>query len=117
MSRFFSVQLDFCVCTSGSTLNMAMALSAGTFLMVADDFLLSFAEDAEFAMGGLGDLMLFLSIFAFLVVCCRVGGAPPPPLSFLLVVAVRFSLAALLEAGFSMAAAEEFTFALSLFMD
>ena len=97
-------------------LNMAMALSAGTFLMVADDFLLSFAEEAEFAMGGLGDLMLFLSIFAFLVVCCRVGGAPPP-LSFLLVVDVRFSLAALLEAGFSMAAAEEFTFALSLFMD
>jgi hypothetical protein len=116
VSRFFSVQLDFWVCTSGSMLNMAMPLSAGTFLIVADDFRLSFAEDAELAMGGRGDLMLLLSILAFLVVCCRVGGAPPPPLSFLLVVDVRFSLA-LLEEGFSMAAAEEPTFALSLFMD
>ena len=109
-SGYYSVQLDFCVYNSGSLLCKFTDLSTGAFFIVADDLRFSFAEDTYPDMGGLGDLILFLSYFDFLLACDFVA-----PFSFLLL-EVRFS-AALLEVGFSIAAAEELVFVLSLFMD
>lgn len=67
-SEFLSVQLDFCVCTSGSFWCLAeLSLSTWLFLLLADDFLFSLADDTWPIVGGRGDFMFALS-FTFLVV-------------------------------------------------
>ena len=81
------------------------------FLVLAEDFLLSLADDTLPLIGGRGDLKLFLSVLGFFVPYDF-----PPCASFFLVVAERTS-AALLDDGFSIAAAEELPVLLSLFMN